>query len=179
MPNGVVDHAAGKQRSEHQRSEEGLGHLQVGLLTSRRCNQFQALLRTTVRVSQTLPGEKASSPKVVLLHGLTWARAMAGLTSKPQKAATGPAPLMAPEESDHQAGPLMGQLLQFGSPWALGPRFGRPVRRIAPRDCSATPMDARLLLVATPVLLAVGWAAFNIGRAAVGQLQLLLKRARA
>lgn len=41
------------------------------------------------------------------------------------------------------------------------------------------PMDARLLLVATPVLLAVGWAGFNIGRAAVGQLQLLLKRARA
>ena len=40
-------------------------------------------------------------------------------------------------------------------------------------------MDARLLLVATPVLLAVGWAAFNIGRAAVGQLQLMLKRARA
>ena len=40
-------------------------------------------------------------------------------------------------------------------------------------------MDFRLLLVATPVLLAVGWAAFNIGRAAVGQLQLLIKRARA
>jgi len=40
-------------------------------------------------------------------------------------------------------------------------------------------MDARLLLVATPVLLAVGWAAFNIGRAAIGQLQRLLKRARA
>ncbi len=40
-------------------------------------------------------------------------------------------------------------------------------------------MDARLLLVATPVLLAVGWAVFNIGRAAVGQLQLMLKRARA
>ena len=42
-----------------------------------------------------------------------------------------------------------------------------------------SPMDIRLLLVATPVLLAVGWAAFNIGRAAVGQLQLMLKRARA
>lgn len=40
-------------------------------------------------------------------------------------------------------------------------------------------MDLRLVLVATPVLLAVGWAAFNIGRAAVGQLQLMLKRARA
>jgi len=40
-------------------------------------------------------------------------------------------------------------------------------------------MDLRLLLVAAPILLAVGWAAFNIGRAAVGQLQLMLKRARA
>ncbi|MDA7985216.1 MAG: photosystem II protein Y [Synechococcus sp. H1_metabat_bins_2.tsv.006] len=39
-------------------------------------------------------------------------------------------------------------------------------------------MDLRLVLVATPVLLAVGWAGFNIGRAAVGQLQLMLKRAR-
>jgi len=38
-------------------------------------------------------------------------------------------------------------------------------------------MDARLLLVVTPVLLAAGWAVFNIGRAAVGQLQLMLKRA--
>ena len=38
-------------------------------------------------------------------------------------------------------------------------------------------MDARLLLVLTPILLAAGWAAFNIGRAAVGQLQLMLKRA--
>ena len=40
------------------------------------------------------------------------------------------------------------------------------------------PMDLRLVLVATPILLAVGWAGFNIGRAAVGQLQLMLKRAR-
>ncbi|MCP9848989.1 photosystem II protein Y [Cyanobium sp. Morenito 9A2] len=40
-------------------------------------------------------------------------------------------------------------------------------------------MDARLLLVAAPILLAVGWAAFNIGRAALGQVQLLLKRSRA
>ena len=38
-------------------------------------------------------------------------------------------------------------------------------------------MDARLLLVVTPVLLAASWAVFNIGRAAVGQLQLMLKRA--
>ena len=38
-------------------------------------------------------------------------------------------------------------------------------------------MDARLLLVVTPILLAAGWAVFNIGRAAVGQLQMMLKRA--
>ena len=39
-------------------------------------------------------------------------------------------------------------------------------------------MDLRLVLVASPILLAVGWAGFNIRRAAVGQLQLMLKRAR-
>ena len=39
-------------------------------------------------------------------------------------------------------------------------------------------MDARLLLVVTPILLAAGWAVFNIGRAAVGQLQMMLKRAK-
>ena len=39
-------------------------------------------------------------------------------------------------------------------------------------------MDLRIVLVATPILLAAGWAAFNIGRAAVGQLQLMLKRAQ-
>jgi len=76
-------------------------------------------------------------------------------------------------------GPPEQQLLQFRSGRLIGPRYDGPVRRITPRDYSATPMDARLLLVATPVLLAVGWAGFNIGRAAIGQLQLLLKRARA
>ena len=40
-------------------------------------------------------------------------------------------------------------------------------------------IDARLFLVVAPVLAAVGWAAFNIGRAAVGQLQLMIKRSRA
>lgn len=40
-------------------------------------------------------------------------------------------------------------------------------------------MDARLVLVVAPILLAASWAVFHIGRAAVGQLQLLLKRARA
>ena len=74
---------------------------------------------------------------------------------------------------------LVKKLLQFRPGRLGGPRSGALVRRISPSDCSATPMDARLLLVATPVLLAVGWAAFNIGRAAIGQLQLLLKRARA
>ena len=41
------------------------------------------------------------------------------------------------------------------------------------------PMDGRLILVVAPILLAASWAVFHIGRAAVGQLQLLLKRARA
>ena len=40
------------------------------------------------------------------------------------------------------------------------------------------PMDGRLILVVAPILLAASWAVFHIGRAAVGQLQLLLKRAR-
>ena len=40
-------------------------------------------------------------------------------------------------------------------------------------------IDARLFVVVAPVLAAVSWAAFNIGRAAVGQLQLMLKRSRA
>ena len=40
-------------------------------------------------------------------------------------------------------------------------------------------IDARLFLVVAPVLAAVGWAAFNIGRAAVGQLQLMIQRRRA
>ncbi|MFZ4803745.1 MAG: photosystem II protein Y [Synechococcus lacustris] len=38
-------------------------------------------------------------------------------------------------------------------------------------------MDLRLALVALPILLALGWAGLNIGRAAVGQLQLMIKRA--
>ena len=37
-------------------------------------------------------------------------------------------------------------------------------------------MDLRLVLVAFPILLALGWAGFNIGRAAIGQLQILLKQ---
>ncbi|TGG77772.1 MAG: photosystem II protein Y [Aphanocapsa feldmannii 277cV] len=34
-------------------------------------------------------------------------------------------------------------------------------------------MDLRLVLVFLPVLLAVGWAVFNIGQAAMAQLQLM------
>ena len=40
-------------------------------------------------------------------------------------------------------------------------------------------MDLRLVLVASPILLALAWAGVNIGRAAVGQLQLMIKRSRA
>ncbi len=40
-------------------------------------------------------------------------------------------------------------------------------------------IDARLFLVVAPVLAAVSWAAFNIGRAAIGQLQMLIKRSQA
>ena len=40
-------------------------------------------------------------------------------------------------------------------------------------------MDLRVVLVAAPIVLAASWAIFHIGRAAVGQLQLMLKRARA
>lgn len=40
-------------------------------------------------------------------------------------------------------------------------------------------MDLRVVLVAAPIVLAASWAVFHIGRAAVGQLQLMLKRARA
>jgi len=67
---------------------------------------------------------------------------------------------------------------EFDQPRRRCPPEPGQVRKITPRSFSLA-MDARLLLVATPVLLAVGWAAFNIGRAAVGQLQLMLKRARA
>ena len=40
-------------------------------------------------------------------------------------------------------------------------------------------IDARLFLVVAPILAAVSWAACTIGRAAVGQLQRMLKRSRA
>jgi len=40
-------------------------------------------------------------------------------------------------------------------------------------------VDARVLLVVAPILAAVSWPAFNVGRAAVGQLQLMLRRSRA
>ncbi|WP_114993875.1 photosystem II protein Y [Synechococcus sp. UW179A] len=37
-------------------------------------------------------------------------------------------------------------------------------------------MDLRILIVALPILLALSWATFNIGRAAIGQLQVAIKQ---
>ena len=37
-------------------------------------------------------------------------------------------------------------------------------------------MDLRLALVTFPILLALGWAVFNISRAAIGQVQMLLRQ---
>ena len=45
------------------------------------------------------------------------------------------------------------------------------------QSCPPDAMDLRLILVAAPILLAASWAVFHIGRAAVGQLQLFIKRA--
>ena len=53
------------------------------------------------------------------------------------------------------------------------------VQSVRSSDLVWLPMDGRLILVVAPILLAASWAVFHIGRAAVGQLQLLLKRARA
>ena len=36
-------------------------------------------------------------------------------------------------------------------------------------------MDWRIVAVFTPIVLAISWAVFNIGRAALGQLQLAVK----
>ena len=36
-------------------------------------------------------------------------------------------------------------------------------------------MDWRIVAVFTPIVLAIYWAVFNIGRAALGQLQLAVK----
>ncbi|MFL0770772.1 MAG: photosystem II protein Y [Prochlorococcus sp.] len=35
-------------------------------------------------------------------------------------------------------------------------------------------MDARLFLVAAPILIALTWAAINIGQAAIGQFKMML-----
>lgn len=35
-------------------------------------------------------------------------------------------------------------------------------------------IDARLFLVATPIVLALGWAAINVGQAAIGQFKMML-----
>jgi len=37
-------------------------------------------------------------------------------------------------------------------------------------------MDLRLLIVLLPILLAAGWALFNIGAAAIGQIQGFLNK---
>lgn len=37
-------------------------------------------------------------------------------------------------------------------------------------------MDWRILVVLAPVILAASWAVFNIGRAALGQIQAFLNR---
>jgi len=37
-------------------------------------------------------------------------------------------------------------------------------------------MDLRVVIVAAPILIALGWAGYNIGRAAIGQLQMMLNR---
>ncbi len=37
-------------------------------------------------------------------------------------------------------------------------------------------MDLRILIVALPILLALSWAGYNIGRAAIGQLQIAIKQ---
>ena len=60
----------------------------------------------------------------------------------------------------------------------FGNAIGPVVRKITPTFPTPT-MDLRLVLVAAPIVLAASWAVFHIGRAAVGQLQLMLKRARA
>ncbi|MDA7436645.1 photosystem II protein Y [Synechococcus sp. AH-601-B19] len=37
-------------------------------------------------------------------------------------------------------------------------------------------MDFRILLVFAPILLALGWAGYNIGRAALGQIQSAIRQ---
>jgi len=58
------------------------------------------------------------------------------------------------------------------------PAVGKGVHSLRSSD-PALPaaMDLRLILVAAPILLAASWAVFHIGRAAIGQLQLFIKRA--
>lgn len=41
---------------------------------------------------------------------------------------------------------------------------------------SQMPMDLRILIVALPILLALSWAAFNIGRAAISQLKVAINQ---
>lgn len=61
----------------------------------------------------------------------------------------------------------------------VGGAGGRRRSVRSPHLCLLAAMDLRVVLVAAPIVLAASWAVFHIGRAAVGQLQLMLKRARA
>jgi len=59
-----------------------------------------------------------------------------------------------------------------------GSQFPLPQRRsLRSHQLAIATMDLRLILVAAPILLAASWAVLHIGRAAVGQLQLFIKRA--
>jgi len=49
------------------------------------------------------------------------------------------------------------------------------VRRNIVLSYKSQPMDWRIILVFTPIVLAISWAVFNIGRAALGQLQLAVR----
>jgi photosystem II PsbY protein len=76
----------------------------------------------------------------------------------------------------------LGQLRCPSPPWqfaANGKNKGLGCRKVLKISIVLIPcpMDLRLALVALPILLALGWAGFNIGRAALGQLQLMIKRA--
>lgn len=67
------------------------------------------------------------------------------------------------------------EMARLSSPTAFAD--ARSLRSAEP--CLLAAMDLRVVLVAAPIVLAASWAVFHIGRAAVGQLQLMLKRARA
>ena len=77
------------------------------------------------------------------------------------------------EAPDHCPEASASKSINPHPPWREGPA---PFLKISQQLSPAT-MDLRLILVAAPILLAASWAVFHIGRAAVGQLQLFIKRA--